>query len=74
MKIVKEMEPLDSDIIEAIEIRTSECFGAMSIANAIAGYQSDSWYLIRNYSLDELKEEAKKRGLKIKGETKSGTT
>jgi len=63
MKIVKEMEPLDSDIIEAIKIRTSECFGAMSIANAMAGYQSNSWYLIRNYSLDELKEEAKKRGL-----------
>jgi len=74
MEIVKKIKPSDKEIIEAIRIRTSECFRAMNIANAIAGYETNEWYLCRNYSLEELKEEAGKRGLEIKGETKNGTT
>jgi len=66
--ITRESKISDDDIIEAIGIRTAECFGAMNIANAFAGVETDSWYAIRHYSLDELKKEAIERGISFSGE------
>lgn len=37
----------DEDIKEAISLLCSPVFGALNIANALAGYQSTEWRLIR---------------------------
>jgi len=63
MEIVRVVEPTNGDVIEAIRIRTSECFGALNIANALGGEETASWYLIHHYTLEQLKEEAQRRGL-----------
>lgn len=56
----------DAVLREAIEIRISECFGAMSIANAIGGREDDVWRLIRQVSLVEMIAEALDRGLPVR--------
>jgi len=66
MEIIRKTVPTDGDIKKAIELRTSECFGAMNIVNALAGIETDAWYLVRHYTLAELKAEAEKRGIVFK--------
>ncbi len=68
MKIARETEPTNSNIIEAIRIRTAECFGAMNLANTFGGTETDEWYLIRHYTIEQLKGEAQKRGIAPIGE------
>ena len=67
MEIHKKTPPTEAEISEAIQIRTSECFGALNIANALGGSETNSWYLIRNYTLEQLKEEATTMGLAFRG-------
>ncbi len=68
MEIMRNVKPTNDDIAEAICIRTSECFGALRMANALAGYETNTWHLIRHYSLENLKEEATQRHLSFTGE------
>ena len=55
----------DSDLLHAIELRCSECFPAMNIANALGGSRTVPWDLVRTYSLVEMLQEAKDRGLDL---------
>lgn len=43
----QEIKISNEDIKEAIALLCSPVFGALNIANAVAGYQSVSWRLIR---------------------------
>lgn len=56
----------DKDLQKAIELRISECYGAMSIANALGGSRSIPWDLARNHRLPELVADALDRGLDLK--------
>lgn len=49
----------------AIELRMSDCYPAMSIANALGGTPSNSWAIARKYRLALLVEEAIDRGLPV---------
>jgi hypothetical protein len=59
-------QPTDKELQEAIELRCSECFPAMNIANSIGGNtKSIEWRLVRSFSLVELIKEAMLRGLPV---------
>ncbi len=53
-------------IQEAIECIINKCFPAMNIANALGGYETLVWKLIREHSAKQLLEEARKEGIDIK--------
>jgi hypothetical protein len=59
----------DAELLKAVEIRRSKTFPALNIANALAGAQTEVWQLIRKYSLNELLEECKMRGLQVDGDS-----
>ena len=61
--VIDTYRPTDAELRHAIEVRCAACFGAMNIANAIAGRETLIWRLIRNYTLLQLLEEADTRGL-----------
>lgn len=63
LKLTQEVDVADKDLIEAIAIRYSECFGALNIVNAISGHESCAWQLIRSFSGLQLLEEARERGI-----------
>jgi len=56
----------NQDLIKAIELRASECFPAMNIANALGGSETIAWRLVRSSSLSELIEEAISRKIELK--------
>ena len=64
-EFVFKTEIFDKDLLSAIAIRCSDCFPAMSIANALGGSPSIDWKVIRTFSLVEMLMEAKKRGLEL---------
>lgn len=53
----------DNDLKKAIELKCSECYAAMAIANAFGGSQSAEWILVRKFTLADLIAEANRRGL-----------
>ena len=55
----------DSALLKAIELRCSECFPAMNIANGLAGAQTIEWKIVRSFSLVDMVREARKRGLDL---------
>lgn len=57
----------DAALIKAIELRCSECFPAMNIANALAGYETIEWKIVRAFSLVDMVREARKRGIDLSG-------
>lgn len=57
----------DADLLHAIELRCSECFGAMNFANALGGSKSVPWELVRTYSFLDLVDKAIERGLDVMG-------
>lgn len=57
----------DKHLLEAISLRISGCFGAMSVANALGGSPSVPWALARKHGLDELVADALDRGLDVRG-------
>jgi hypothetical protein len=48
---------------EAIRLRFSTVWPALNLANALAGYQSEAWKLVRKYSANELLDAAIEMGL-----------
>lgn len=54
-----------SDLVEAIAVACSPVFGAMNMANAIAGAQTDVWRLIREFTLTQLIDDAAERGVDL---------
>lgn len=56
----------DKDLIHAIELLISECFGAMNIANALGGIETKPWKIVRSSSLVELVKEAVNRKINLK--------
>lgn len=63
----------DGVLMKAIELRISECFGAMNIANALGGSGSPEWDLVRKHRLPEMVADALDRGLPVK-ELKAAVT
>lgn len=63
MKLIREYQPTDQEILKALDIRTSQAFGAMRAAHAFAGRQTVEWALIDNFTLVDLLSEAEKRGI-----------
>ena len=60
MKITREDVASIDDIREAIKLRSSECFGAMNIVHALhRGEETNAWWLIHHYTLDELRQALK---------------
>ena len=57
----------DASLIKAIELRCSECFPAMNLANQLGGYPSTEWEIVRTYSLVDMVREANKRGIDLTG-------
>lgn len=57
----------DAALIKAIELRCSECFPAMNIANALGGSPSIEWEIVRTFSLVDMVREARKRGIDLSG-------
>lgn len=58
-------EVSDQELRDAIELRMSDHFPAMNIANAMAGSQTPKWELARKYRLPLLVAEALDRGLPV---------
>jgi hypothetical protein len=66
LTLVTEHTPTDDELKQAIALLCSPVFGALNIANAFAGYQSNEWRLIRETKpLSKLFEEARARGLDL---------
>lgn len=55
----------DATLQKAIELRISECFGALNIANALGGHQSLEWQVVRAFTPRELFDEARARKLPL---------
>jgi hypothetical protein len=53
----------DEVLKEAVATRFSECYGAMSMANALCGKQTDKWELLNSHTAIEIIEECKSRGI-----------
>ncbi len=67
MTILTKTVPISKiDLIKAISLYTSECFGAMRIANAFAGQRSDAWELVHNHDLVELLDEADRLDISLR--------
>lgn len=65
MKIKEEREVSDKNLEKAISIRFGRHYPAMSIMNALGGYPSTEWMVIRQFSPIEMIEEAMKRGIDV---------
>jgi len=64
--VIKETSRVtDKDLLKAISIRFCRHFPAMNMVNAIGGYPSTEWKIIRNFNPIEMIEEAEKRGLDL---------
>jgi hypothetical protein len=55
----------DDDLIQAIAIRCSPVFGALSMANALGGARTDAWRAVREFTLVQLVDDALTRGLDL---------
>jgi hypothetical protein len=56
--------PVSDHILRhAIELKCSGCYGAMSIANALGGSQTEDWKIARAHKLVDLIAEARRRQL-----------
>lgn len=57
---------VSNDVLKkAVELRMSDVFPSMNVANAIGGTQTDAWRLCRQESLAELIAESLDRGLPV---------
>jgi len=54
----------DRDLKKAIELLQNSHYAALCLANALAGYVTPAWTAAHQHSLEVLKAEAVKRGLK----------
>lgn len=66
MKLSKTVEFTDQQVRHAIEILISECFTAMCFANALGGHLTPEWEIIHNFSVEQIFEDAKQRGLPLR--------
>jgi len=55
----------DAQLKQAIALRCSDCFPAMNIANALGGYPSAEWEIVRSFSLVDMVQEAKIRSIDL---------
>ena len=53
----------DRDLQKAIELKCSQCYRAMSVANSLGGSPSRDWTLARAHKLPDLVAEARRRQL-----------
>lgn len=58
-------EVRDKDLIEAISLKCSNCYGALSFANSIGGVQTSAWKLCHTYPLYDLIAEAEDRSIDL---------
>lgn len=54
--------PSLDELLEALRLRSKEHFGALAMANALAGARSPAWALAHNFTAAELRQELTKRG------------
>lgn len=57
----------DKDLTEAIQLKCSPCYGAMSFANALGGSKTIPWTLCHSQTLETLLDEADARGISLEG-------
>jgi hypothetical protein len=57
----------DADILTAISLKSAPCYGALSMCNALGGTQDVPWHLCHTYTLKDILDEAKARGLDLSG-------
>jgi hypothetical protein len=56
----------DGDVIKAICLRSSACFGTLLMLRSIGGdFNDPEWYLAKKYTLKELIDEADRRNLDL---------
>jgi len=53
------------DVVHAIELACSPVLGSLSMANALGGLQTDTWQLVRTFTLAQLIDEANERGVDL---------
>jgi hypothetical protein len=53
------------DLIHAIELACSPVLGSLNMANALGGTQTDTWRLVREFTLVQLIDEACERGIDL---------
>lgn len=63
--IILEKEITNKDLTKAISLKCANCYGAMSFANALGGYQDIPWQLCHKYPLKDLIEEAENRNIDL---------
>lgn len=63
--ITLEQEITDKDLTEAISLKCANCYGALSFANALGGYQNVPWQLCHKYPLKDLLEEVEQRKIDL---------
>lgn len=57
----------DAALVEAVALLTSPVFGALSMANALAGYQSETWQVVHTYTPRQIVDEVISRGVDLDG-------
>lgn len=60
-----EVEITDKDLTKAISLKCANCYGALSFANALGGYQNIPWKLCHKYPLKDLIDEAERRNIDL---------
>jgi hypothetical protein len=65
MTLTLQQNITNEDVLEAISLKCSTCYGAMSIANRVGGTPTVAWQLCHTYPLAQIIQEAQERGLAL---------
>ena len=64
-KLTRAVPISDEAVIKALQLRCSQVYPALALANAFAGADTDEWWLVHNHSLPELLAEADRRQITL---------
>ena len=62
---VEQFTASEKDLLEAIHLKCANCYGAMSMVNALGGIRTNTWMLCHTYTLKRLLDEAEVLGLDL---------
>lgn len=65
LKIAEERVISTDKLKKAISLKCANCYGAMSMCNALGGMATDEWILCHAYTLKQLLDEANSLGLDL---------
>lgn len=65
LETITKLVPKNEDLIHAIAIRICRPFPALNLANALGGMETVEWKIIRKFSIQEMINEARERGIDV---------